>query len=326
MLDILPDNNKKYLNKLFEISYRISRKKLMKDDLEVFNLTEKSLLEMAEEGDLNKIIVSKIGHYLGQSIETILLTKMYDICHNKLRKKGEIDIVRKDKESSDNGICFWSLKRLPLEHTKKFLEDDIEKSFYVIMPYVDSTPPKEIYLQEGELKNYYLLNPRDDEDLEEFYLRIRNKVEQIRADKEADRLSEKDNSLLGILASKYALSEDDLNGFNAKPYPDLKAKMFPEVLNKESRNVAFLVSKLYYSKEDFEAKRFYEFFSANPYCAEEKTLSDSIGASSCSHMCAKLKPERKEDLITYLKNCSRDGKFTGCIIAKIEFPYIVAIN
>ena len=331
VIDISPDNNIKYINKLCEISCKISRKKLVKDELKVLNLKEKSLLEMAEAGVLDKIIVSKIGHYLGQSIETILLTKMYDIYHNKLREKGKIDIVCKDKVSRDDGICFWSLKNLPLDYTRDFIEKGVmessQESFYVIMPYVDSKPPKEFCVQENDLKNYYLLNPHDNEDLETFHLRIQDKINQIQADKETDQLSGKDKTLLGILASKYALSKEDLDSLNAKDYPGRNSKMFPEVLNKKSLNVAFLVSELSYSKEDFDDKEFYKYFLSKRggyKPSQSKTLFESIGYSSCCHMCAEL--NQKENLINFLKNCSYNSKFTGCIIAKIEYPYIVAIK
>ena len=67
---------------------------------------------LANEGKLDRIIVSKFGDYLDQSVKTILSTKQYDIENNCLKDLEGLCTV---PERGDNGICFWALRRLDIE-------------------------------------------------------------------------------------------------------------------------------------------------------------------------------------------------------------------
>lgn len=333
---------------IYSVCRKISTVQLEKTHLKEIGLKEKSLYEMGKNGDLEKVIFSKIGKYLDQSLDTILMTKIFDIKHNKLMDGTTLRIVKKAEDDSSEGICFWSLKRLPIEHVRKFLgfDNKTRKPFYVIMPYVPSTSvsissikkeSKELYdlyadkdgapdLNEEEILEWYMqeteqLNKKVEESIEVFYERMKKLA------------CDKDNNGIDIgklkFAEGYASDQrkiDIKKEYKVEAYP---SDMFPEVVDKSSKNVAFLISELYYAKESFNIKEFYKFFNSYPkgYYPETdrnaKELSISLSGQN-SHMCAGLKSKR-EFLKNYKPDEENNANTTSCLIAKIEYPYIVAM-
>lgn len=302
------NNCKKECNKLL-------MKKLSVEDLEYCGLEIISIedfCEMIKGGELNNVIFSKFGHYLSQSPVTILMSKIYDINHNKLEEL-DLDI---NPKCAEQGICFWAVKRLNEKNTQKFFAEagSGKESRYVIMPY---TPFKNQEINNDTLTEGTEINPLPGESIDDFHKRMRYKFEN-------DIDFTKENFALGYTSCCN-------NTYITKDFPE---KMIPAVIKKKSKKTnsnsnALLISKFSYldvSYKDFS--EIYKYFYSMREGEHEGELAHSY-TGPVSHMCAALKQDKKAKLIDYLENNFEkepDFRTTSFIIAKIEYPYIVSLR
>lgn len=291
-------------------------KKLSVEDLEHCGLKNSISIEkfcnMIKDGKLNNVIFSKFGHYLSQSPVTILMSKIYDINHNKL-KELDLDI---NPDCAEKGICFWAVKRLNLNNTKKFFAKagSGKESRYVIMPY---TPFKNQEINNDTLIKGTEINPLPGESIDDFYIRMRYKFEN-------DIDFTQENFALGY-------SSNCNKKCKTKDYPK---DMFPAVIKKKakktnSKSNALLISE--FGFVDVSYKDLTEIYKCF-YSMREGEYKGELAHSytgPVSHMCATLKQDKKAKLIDYLENnFEKEPEFrtTSFIIAKIEYPYIVSLR
>ena len=167
------------------------------------------------------------------------------------------------------------------------------------------------------------INRRDDEDMESFLIRIQENIcweESHQDEKGLNELTEEN------VAVEYARGKGKREMLYH--YPDT---MFPELLDKSSANVAFLITELYFSDESFHIEDFYSFFRSYPnrhYPWSEMNTGHEQATSlkaRVSHMCAGLK-DRSRFLEEFQYKSGDDTSITSCIVAKIVYPYMVRIE
>lgn len=303
--------------------------RVLVSDLKKCGLKEMSaeqFADMAREGKLDRIVVSKYGAYYDQSVETILSTKVYDMQHNKLGDLKGLEV--EDKEA---GVCFWALKKLDIAATKEFLSyGEIQKDArYVLLRY---TPSKKSAYSVKNLKLEYMLslNPKYEEELEDFYKRIRSTLDE-------NPISElaQFKYALGYAKTESHIKNDPHNKKGYKyAYPE---NMFPEVIDKGEISKALLISELSYINADYkEMDELYEYFYSHLGDVGEtytNELWETIGSrkrgkiTSMSHCRAQLKEDSRVALAEYLGNRDSyevNGK-VSYLLAKLEYPYIIAL-
>ena len=302
-------------NNYIEECNKLLMQKLSVEDLECCGLRKisvKDFCNMIKDGTLNNVIFSKFGHYLSQSPVTILMSKIYDINHNKL-KQLDLDI---NPDCAEKGICFWAVKRLNLNNTKKFFAKagSGKESRYVIMPY---TPFMNQEINNDALIKGTEINPLPGESIDDFYIRMRYKFEN-------DIDFTQENFALGY-------SSNCNKKCKTKDYPK---DMFPAVIKKKakktnSKSNALLISE--FGFVDVSYKDLTEIYKCF-YSMREGEYKGELAHSytgPVSHMCATLKQDKKAKLIDYLENNFEkepDFRTTSFIIAKIEYPYIVSLR
>lgn len=336
-------------NNYIEECNKLLMQKLSVEDLECCGLRKisvKDFCNMIKDGTLNNVIFSKFGHYLSQSPVTILMSKIYDIKHNKL-KELDLDI---NPDCAEKGICFWAVKKLNEKDTRNFFAGSGKKSRYVIMPYTPSTKYKNKNTDDTffeATQKIGILNPKAGESIDDFHTRMRSKFEN-------DIDFAKEHFALGY--TSYCN-----NTYIAKDFPE---KMIPAVIEKKSKNSnsnrasnsnALLISEFSFvdvSYEDFT--EFYKYFYSMLDGKNKQELAFSFGVkgtkslvltkdknnnkeyyktatgrSSASIICAALKQDKIMGLINFLENNFEkepDFRTTSFIIAKIEYPYIVSLR
>lgn len=338
-------------SKVNEVCNKIARVFLNEEEAKSIGLTPVSidnLLDSVKNGDLKKIVVCGFGDYFDQSAMTILRTKQYDIMHNTLYVDGD-DITINKREREEKGICFWAYGRSETDCYRNYLSEvdgRIDKSpRYLILPYVQSN----LYASsKNDKENDF--NLREDEVLEDFFKRmrgyydeqycgVRREIDEYNKNIDASKkdFQEKwnlDRKLINYrfendnFAFGYAWNRQNINNKSGvkKKYPDT---MFPEIIQKVTYNektnilrnrnsVAFLISELGYIDASIEACDLYEFFCSNTNNELKETMKGMNNVS-----CAELSD--KEGLVDFLKSCSVNGGEIKVFIAKIEYPYVVAL-
>lgn len=317
----------------------LSKVYLQKEDvalLELIPKTKEDLINNIKHGNLDKIAVCGFGDYLDQSAITILSTKQYDIRHNTLLVKDEDIYIEKRKET-DNGICFWAIgNKSETDDYRRYLSNmETDKSpRYLILPYVQST----LYAtsnsgKENERINKQNFNLKEDETLDVFFRRMREYYDEKTTDVQnyLTRNNEKEEVLNYRLENDnfaFGYAWDRKNAKNVtglkKEYPDY---MFPEIIQKVSstqkglrnkNSVAFLISEFGYIDVTIDVSAFYRFFSSNTGNTLDKTLR-GINNVACAEL------SDIEGVINYLNSCSGNVDEIKLFIAKIEYPYVVAL-
>lgn len=306
-------------NNYIEECNKLLMQKLSVEDLECCGLRKisvKDFCNMIKDGTLNNVIFSKFGHYLSQSPVTILMSKIYDIKHNKL-KELDLDI---NPDCAEKGICFWAVKKLNEKDTRNFFAGSEKKSRYVIMPYTPSTKYKNKNTDDTffeATQKIGILNPKAGESIDDFHTRMRSKFEN-------DIDFTQENFALGY-------SSNCNKKCKTKDYPK---DMFPAVIKKKakktnSKSNALLISE--FGFVDVSYKDLTEIYKCF-YSMREGEYKGELAHSytgPVSHMCATLKQDKKTKLIDYLENNFEkepDFRTTSFIIAKIEYPYIVSLR
>ena len=296
------------IQKVNKICCELCSIKLKKEDMKKCGLEQIELRTLFMEKKLDRVIFSKFGHYLDQSPMTILTTKAYDIKNNKLCSSETMEISPRDEKTGD-GICFWALKKLNVKYVQEFLSNNNEYKGprYAILPY---TVSKKYAFTES---SSHILNLMDEENIEEFFKRMNSYYGEPIAD---------EKFVYGYAKEwKYIVNKRTRN---ILPYPNT---MFPEVVSKispkgyNSNNVALLFSKLYYAKETFKNEDWFKLFWSYPR-GEQNELSNSLCGSN-SHICAGLKAESSIDDFDMIID---EDKVTGCLVAELKYPYIVALS
>lgn len=275
---------------------------------QIKELTLDKFIDLIGKGAFDHCIFSKFGHYITQSPADILQTKLYDLYHNHYNTLN-LDKIATINNSSN--ICFWALKRLNLEGTRKNLQEMEKNSCYVIMPYTTS-------------KNQF----KKDNNTASI---ICNKLNKDPHDSWADYCKnlhkEQNNS---SIITYYSLDHNEKTRKEKIP-----TSMIPPIATTSEKIYALLISELFYLDPQFtdNAKDIYPFFSSFNKKMVKNELTNTF-SSSCSHTCAKLKD--RNNLIEYLKkfntktvkNDSNDENAgdTAFLIAKLEYPYIIALH
>lgn len=339
-------------NKIIKLCNEISRVYLQKDEVAEIGLSPisiENLINMVDNHAFDKIAVCGFGNYLNQSAITILRTKQYDIAHNTLSVEGNDINIDERKNDEDPGICFWAFGRADPENYRKYLSTgETDRSpRYLLLPYVQS----DSYATTKNGDNH-IFNPTDGDSIEDFFKRMNNsyneRYEDVRkklneynqrianAKKQNDKLeewniiAERDNyrAECDSFAFGYAWNRknaDNKTGIKKK-YP---ASMFPEIIEKVSRNtirvknnVAFLISELGYIDASIDASELYEYFTSNTSEKLTKTLHSQNNVA-----CAELSNKNglKKYLLNYLKSYSDNDGEIKLFLAKLEYPYIVAL-
>ena len=301
---------------------RLLMKKLSVDDLDDCGLKKieaDEFFRLIENGELDKVIFSKFGHYLGQSPITILKSKVYDTVNNKLSDLG----LSINSNRANQGVCFWAIKRLNNAWVRQFFikEDSDKKPYYVIMPYTPSMKYNENEFIEG-IKDINILNPRDNESMEVFNLRMRSMFTD-------DEEFAQDNFAFGY----YDFDVKEKGKIRLKEKKDYPEKMIPAVISKwsektKSNSNALLLSDFCYVDASYsnlnEVYRCYQKLTSGG----GNSKNDFSNASRGSHYCCEIKEDKKSQLLDFLRNNiekEADFKTTSFILAKIEYPYIVRL-
>lgn len=306
---------------------------------------------LANEGKLDRIIVSKFGDYLDQSVKTILSTKQYDIENNCLKDLEGLCTV---PERGDNGICFWALRRLDIESGTDLLSYHGEDKGprYAILPYTPSKCKQSSidfrnfrekclrsyrYCEHGEFEEYVKkereeekqrklalrrkLNPTENEDINTF-------LAQIRAHLEKEDDTAKNCFAFGYAINKKHAQNDPKNKKKLKyRYP---AGMFPEVIGKTEISVALLISELRYVSASYKNLEtdFYPLYHSLNKNGTIGELSKRFGGVN-SNSCASLKDGMRESLEAFFTNpayrAHGEQVNSSFLLAKLEYPYIIAL-
>ena len=97
-----------------------------------------SLKELLNMGKLDRIISSRAGAYLGETLEQIIMQKLEDLKDGELYYEQEIT-DGKCTEGGKTPVCLWSLNSSSKEWLRdKLSEDNMKKEIYVVFGLTDS--------------------------------------------------------------------------------------------------------------------------------------------------------------------------------------------
>lgn len=271
-------------------------------------LTLDEFIDLIDKGAFDHCIFSKFGHYITQSPADILQTKLYDLNHNHY---NDLNLDEFGISNNSSNICFWALKRLNLEGTRKNLQEMKETPCYVIMPYTTS---KDSFKKDN--KTHFNINNN------------LNKNPQESWEQYCKTLHEQQNN--SFIITEYSLNHDEKTRKNKIP-----TSMIPPIAATSEKVNALLISDFFYLDSKFtgNSESIYPFFSSFTSKMAKNELTNTF-SRSCSHTCAKLKD--RNNLIKYLKefnietdkndSSDEDAGDTAFLIAKIEYPYIIALH
>lgn len=95
----------------------------------------RSAKDLLHAGELDRIAVSKMNTYIGQSLETILRTKLHDLSRNQQAFLGYPNV------NQSAPLCFWAFGGYKKTEfiRKHFLSgSESPQSRYVLLPFTDS--------------------------------------------------------------------------------------------------------------------------------------------------------------------------------------------
>ncbi len=296
--------------------------KLSVDDLEDCGLKKietEEFFRLIENGEFDKVIFSKFGHYLGQSPITILKSKVYDTENNKLSELG----LNINDDRADQGVCFWAVKKLNDAWVRQFFTKEVEakKPYYVIMPYTPSLQYKKNKFVDG-IKDINILNPSDKESIEDFSARIRSMFTE-------DEEFAEDNFAYGY----YDFDVKENGKISLKEKKDYPDKMIPAIISKWSKKTksnsnALLLSDFCYVDASYSNLNEVYHCYQTKLTGGSDSENDFSNSFMMSHCCSELKQDKKQQLLDFLRNNiekDTDFKTTSFIIAKVEYPYIVRL-
>lgn len=234
-----------------------------------------SLNKLIENNNLESIIYTNAGDYLGESLVQILANKLEDIDKGNIYidKERNLRISSNNVNSlNDTRVCLWSLAhRQENWLRKKILNDKNYEDIYMIINYTGS----------------------------------KNKS-NIEYDKNDERRNVKKISV-------------DRNDKNKIQYPK---EYHTEYINSKGSSMAFLISKFYYIQESLNGIDIADCFEAEFENGNKRKISESYKQSP--YFFAHLK--MKETLLSRIKEDDVNPNLTGIIVAKIPYPYVVAVD
>lgn len=263
-----------------------------KNELGKLGMKEVSIYEFAKEGKLNRAVLFKAGGYYGQTVDTILKTKVYDISNNK--------------------FCFWAHRRCSkLDKVRNFFAtncfagyphiNDEKKPHYILMTYTDSTSLA------SDSKNSEL-NPKKKESMDEFLIRMKKEIRNYTIKENCQYI-------------KYFSKEENEASLNS--YPE---NMFPEIV-KDDKNidVGYWITEFMYAKENVTRELLEECFIMRKMNGlSQKNARCKSPAST--NIFVNFNPDKLDKLRIKYSDNNKYNNNSWCIIAKIEYPYIVHLK
>lgn len=230
-------------------------------------IKEISLKKILENNQLNKIIYSRVGDYLGESAYKILKNKIED-----LNKNIELEF-----EEEKVHACFWSLSGNQQRWLRNQLSEQGEKDVYMILSYTGSK-------------------------------KLSNKTES------------------GRYVSQYSL--DRKKPFYDYPNDngDKDNGYKTEYISDSKNNMAFLISELYCCSENVTREIIEKSYTA----LFESKIAESKKINLCNRQkpfyVAELRENDKKSFEQSLKNADTNSNKTGFIVAKLAYPFVVAVD
>ncbi len=334
---IINDGNydlaRKVLNDL--IKERLKKQDLL--ECGVGKKTIQDLKELYKNGELDRIGICKFGHYLDQSPVTILRTKVYDIQHSSMDYvDGEL-MIRKKENDAEKGICFWSLKKFNIEEIRNFFDAETRSSKYILMPYTTSDVYKnsQSYYGNKEEINQKELNFFDNEEIDDFYFRMKNKcIDLEKKITDYVKIEDSENKFDRFAEDKFSFGyalDQELKKYTKKYKYPLET-MFPEVISKWSINkdkgtvrkslsVALLISELSFVDADIEISDLFDCYISHTGNQVKDTIKGQNGTCRAS-------VNDQEEISNFFdelksKEVLTDESEVGFLIAKVEYPYVV---
>lgn len=283
-------------------------KTLTRKDVSNCKIESKSLKELYDKKIWEYAVWSSFGVYGAQGPITILKTKLYDLEHFSLQKNTSnnfFEISKKcETENIPEGICFWSLQSWAPKHKRNALSchndgvDCYTGPRLLFLPYTSSTA-------QIELDAIHLgIEMADTETLNEYLPRIKE-------------LKEKYNERF---ASGYKIGKSKVN------FPE---GMFPMLVTKKGKKMAFLISRLYYVEEIDTTDKLNEFkgFFTTVYkdpLAPQSRLNE-IATLQKKQPCF-LTVSDTEKIDNYLQNLPQtENDEVKLLVALLTYPYIVDV-
>ena len=113
-----------------------------------------SLKELLDMGKLDRIISSRAGGYLGETLEQIIMQKLEDLKDGELYYEQEIT-DGKCTEGEKTPVCLWSLdSRSEVWLRDKLSEDNMKKEIYVVFGLTDSKAKSSCETADQDEQNY----------------------------------------------------------------------------------------------------------------------------------------------------------------------------
>ena len=227
------------------------------------NLEEISVKELVEQNHLDRIIYSKAGDYLGETIYEILSNKFADLQekYNPFEQK-----------EADKGMCFWSVAGDQQDWLRSILSSDKKEDVYILLFYTGSKNLSAKTADEFNAVSFSLKRKRD---------------------------------------KKY-------------PYP---TEFVPELVSNRN-NMAFLISDFYYPKEEISTEIIEGAYTAiyEQVYSDSRPIHISEGVKQKTFYVGELQNGDREILINQLKTANCDRNNTRMILAKLQYPYVVALH
>lgn len=194
---------------------------------------------------------------------------------------------------SQKGLCFWAHRYIKstkgLEFTSSFFNCEGEK--YLVMTY---TSNKKYAVSDS-------LSIKDGESINNYYTRMWRTVNE-------------DPTISYVKEYKYCNKE------SYEKYPD---KMFPEIIFKENdkcSGTAYIISEFSYLTENINLKDFCSLFNQTTQGSRENTPCNYFNRPN--HRLIEL----KENYELFLPGEAKKTNEITYIIAKLKYPYIVALK
>lgn len=304
----LNSNVNKTIEELF------AQKKLSKTQMKSWGLTEKSIVEIVQNGDADRIFITKIGEYGNQDLETILKTKIYDLKNNIMGT--DVSDIHPKSSKEGEGICFWALQKTEATKNRKFLcgqnMDDKEKSYYAIM------------LLGTGLKNNWekdTITLEKNDDYKAYFIQKNKEKEEFINDQKRD-----DFFPIKGFVTRFEKNRKKAESKLAIPYPE---EMYPEEIKihpnekYETRSQALLISELSYASENFSEEEFGKFFNCFLVTSGEWKEYSKVGQTSTKRASIL---DKEEFLKKFRYQSGEKTDLAGCLIAKLKYPYIVEVD
>lgn len=320
---------------------------LRKEDMEnlgILPVKKADFKQKIQNGEFDRIAVCGFGDYLEQSAITILQTKQHDIKNNTLQVKNE-DIEIWEKLSQDEkGICMWAYGHSNPEKYRNYLCNGKEAKLprYLLLPYVQSDKYSKLLWKKKD-DSQFDYERQAGESMKDFFGRMREMYEdkeryadlqktfveyQKEIAKKPDFIKKGElyRAFLNYILKNdhfsfgYAWDRRTAKNINkCKKYP---CNMFPQIIKKTTENtsrnsVSFLISEINYITCDVDDSLLLKCYKTHTGNDFKKTMHGPNNTA-----CGEIVDKKK--LLQIVENSSDDNDEIKFLLAKIEYPYVVA--